>query len=147
MDMVFNELLRMHAPFIFHDRLCTKNFTFEDGQTSIEFVKGDHLWFPMRCYHHDSNYWPEPEQFDPERFSKENKAKINPAHYTPFGMGPRQCIANRFAQMEAKVAFYYLLRDFTFNVSAKTEIPMKIKSTFFMQAPANGLYLTLKRRQ
>lgn len=146
MDMVLNEVLRLYPPFVLNDRLCTKDFKLEDGKTAMEFVKGDQLWIPVHCYHHDQDYWSEPDKFDPERFSEENKSNINPAHYIPFGMGPRQCIANRFSLLEGKVAFYYLLKDFTINVSAKTEIPMRIRSTHFIQAPAEGLHLTLKKR-
>lgn len=146
MDMVLSEVLRLYPPFVLHDRLCTKDFKFNDGKTKIEFVRGDTLWIPAHCYHHNPDYWPEPERFDPERFSAENKGNINPAYYIPFGMGPRQCIANRFSLLEGKVALYYLLKDFTLNVSPKTEVPMKIRSTHFIQAPMNGLHLTLRKR-
>lgn len=146
MEMVLNEVLRVHSPAVFIDRLCTKNFTFNDDKLSLEFVKGDHLWIPIYCFHYNADYFPEPEKFDPERFSDENKVKINSAHFVPFGQGPRQCIGNRFAQMEVKVLIYYLLRNFTLNVSAKTEIPLTIKSSPFGLAPANGLHLMLRRR-
>lgn len=147
LDMVWSELLRLHAPFALNERLCTKDFTFKNDKTHVKFVKGDHLWFPTLSYHRDPNYWSDPEKFDPERFSEENKMNINAAYYIPFGSGPRQCIANRFSLLEGKVAFYYLLKDFKFCVSTKTEIPMKIRATHFVQVPANPLYLTLKKRQ
>lgn len=146
MEMVLNEVLRVHSPAVFIDRLCTKNFTLNDDKLSLEFVKGDHLWIPIYCFHYNAEYFPEPEKFDPARFSDENKGNINSAHFVPFGQGPRQCIGNRFAQMEVKVLIYYLLRNFTLNVSAKTEIPLTIKSSPFGLAPANGLHLILRRR-
>lgn len=146
MEMVLNEVLRLHSPAVFIDRLCTKDFTLNDDELHIQFVKGDHLWIPIYCFLHNPEYFPDPETFDPERFSDENKTNINSAHFVPFGQGPRQCIGNRFAQLEVKVLIYYLLRNFTLNVSSETEIPMTVKSSPFGLAPAHGLHLTLKRR-
>jgi cytochrome P450 len=53
--------------------------------------------------HHDARYFPDPERFDPERFSPENEKLIPKYAYIPFGGGPRVCIGNAFAMMEAKL--------------------------------------------
>lgn len=147
MEMVLNEVLRIHSPAVFIDRLCTKDFTLNDDRLQMKFVKGDHLWIPIYCFHHNPEYFPDPDTFDPDRFSDERKMNINPAHFVPFGQGQRQCIGNRFAQMEVKVLIYYLLKHFTLNVSAKTEIPMTVQSSPFGLAAAHGLHLTLHKRQ
>lgn len=147
MEMVYNEVLRLHSPAAAIDRLCTKDFTLTDGDLNIKFVKGDVLCIPTYGYHYNPEYFPDPNKFDPERFSDENKVNINSAHYIPFGVGPRQCIANRLARMELKILIFYLLSNFTFNVSPKTEIPMTVKSSFFGLAPAHGLHLLLEKRR
>ena len=49
--------------------------------------------------HRDPAWWPEPERFRPERWLEGSP----PERYTyfPFGSGPRQCVGNEFAELEA----------------------------------------------
>ena len=51
----------------------------------------------------DARYFPDPDRFDPERFSPENEKNIPKYAYIPFGGGPRVCIGNAFAMMEARL--------------------------------------------
>src|SRR5262249_25444279 len=53
--------------------------------------------------HHNPKYFADPESFIPERFSKEREAEIPRYGYLPFGAGPRICIGNMFAMMEARL--------------------------------------------
>lgn len=147
MEMVLNEVFRIHAAGVFIDRLCTKKFHLKDEEIDVTFEKGDHIWIPIYCFLHHPQYFPDPEKFDPERFSDENKPNINPTHFTPFGIGPRHCIGLRFAHMEIKVMMFYLLRHFSFEVSTKTQIPIKIESSPFGLSPENGQHLLLKNRR
>jgi cytochrome P450 len=48
-------------------------------------------------------YWEHPDVFDPARFSPERSASRPKFVYLPFGAGPRQCIGNHFALIEAQV--------------------------------------------
>ena len=51
--------------------------------------------------HRDERWYPDPLRFDPDRW-KNDFAKTLPAFaYFPFGGGPRRCIGNSFAMMEA----------------------------------------------
>lgn len=65
------------------------------------FKKGTVFNVMIYFLHHDARWFPNPEQFDPERFSPENEASIPKYAYIPFADGPRVCIGNMFAQMEA----------------------------------------------
>jgi cytochrome P450 len=51
--------------------------------------------------HRDPRYFDEPTRFRPERWADDFAAKLPRFAYIPFGGGPRICIGNRFAMMEA----------------------------------------------
>lgn len=42
--------------------------------------------------HYDSEYFPDPHEFNPDRFDDEAKQRIPQFAYLPFGDGPRNCI-------------------------------------------------------
>uniref|UniRef100_A0A1A9UNC7 Cytochrome P450 n=1 Tax=Glossina austeni TaxID=7395 RepID=A0A1A9UNC7_GLOAU len=142
MDNVISETLRKWAPATIMDRVCSEDITYElkDGQ-KLEIKKDDVIWIPTAGLHRDSAYYENPEKFDPERFNEANNNKINPFTYLPFGTGPRNCIASRFALLETKVLIYYLLRDFQFAKAKKSCIPLKLAKSGFQVVPENGFWL------
>ncbi len=46
------------------------------------------------------------------RFSPEEKSRRDPMTYLPFGEGPRNCIASRFALEQVKIALCHILNEF-----------------------------------
>lgn len=53
--------------------------------------------------HRDPRNFGDPERFDPARFSPEAEHALPRGAYLPFGAGPRVCIGNQFALMEAQI--------------------------------------------
>ncbi|XP_064613117.1 cytochrome P450 3A19-like [Liolophura sinensis] len=94
---------------------------------------------------HDETYWPDPEKFDPERWSPEQKAARNPYVFFPFGVGPRNCVGMRLAQMEAKMAAVAMLQKFRFIRAPETEVPLTLKKGPFVQAEY-GVWLRVQPR-
>ncbi|CAD7084746.1 unnamed protein product [Hermetia illucens] len=130
LDMVISETLRKWPAAFTTDRQCSKDFTYK-GDDGLEFnlEKDMVIWIPIYGLHMDPKYYPEPEKFDPERFDESNRHNLNLNAYLPFGIGPRNCIGSRFALMEMKIAIYYLLLKFTFEVGPETQVPLKLKRT------------------
>ncbi|MFD0680062.1 MULTISPECIES: cytochrome P450 [unclassified Paenibacillus] len=67
-----------------------------------KFKPGDTLMMSQFAMHRNPKYYDHPEQFIPERFAGGELLKRIPQFaYFPFGGGPRVCIGNNFALMEA----------------------------------------------
>ncbi|CAG7833968.1 unnamed protein product [Allacma fusca] len=122
LDMVVAETLRKNPPAVLTERECNTDYKIPD--TDIIVKKGMRLLIPINSIHHDEKYYPDPEKFNPEHFSAENKAKRHPYAYLPFGQGPRNCIAMRFALTETKAAIAHLVYNFKIEPCEKTQIPM-----------------------
>lgn len=128
MDMVIAESLRKWPPVGTYDRISNKATTLHigAGQKRLRLDVGDGLLIPAYALHRDAKYWPRPDVFDPERFNETNAKTIVSGTYLPFGLGPRVCIGQRFAQMETKSLFYHLLSEFRLERCEKTQRPLRI---------------------
>lgn len=96
MDQVISETLRYWPPAPALDRVCVKDYNYDDGECKFEIEKGTTLMVPVYGLHFDDKYWENPKKFNPDRFSEENKDLIVPGSYAPFGLGPRNCIVILF---------------------------------------------------
>ena len=56
------------------------------------------------------------------RWSAENKANLDPYAFMPFGMGPRNCVAMRFAQEEVKLVLCLFIKQFRFFPVEETPV-------------------------
>ena len=150
MDMVISETLRLYPPSLLTDRTCVKKLELppaRDGYDGMTINPGENVWIPIFAIHRDPKYFPDPEKFDPERFSDENKNNIVPYTYIPFGLGPRQCIGNRFALMEVKLLMVHLLQKFVIKPNEKTSIPLVFKKSSFTLIPKDGFWVSFEKRE
>lgn len=94
--------------------------------------------------HRDSRWFDEPLAFRPERFSQENEANIPKYAYIPFGAGPRICIGNAFAMMEATLALATIAQRFHLDlVPGHVVEPMRV----FTLRPKYGIRMIARLRQ
>jgi Cytochrome P450 len=63
--------------------------------------KGTQIFMVQRLVHRDGRWFDEPDKFKPERWDNELIKRLPRCAYFPFGDGPRICIGNHFAMMEA----------------------------------------------
>jgi cytochrome P450 len=90
--------------------------------------------------HRDPRFFPQPEAFQPERWENDLARRLPKFAYLPFGGGPRVCIGNRFAMMEAKLVLATLARRFRFEVTNETQVHLFPSVTL---RPRDGLRLRL----
>jgi cytochrome P450 family 9 len=144
-----SEALRKWPPAIAVDRVCTKPYTIEPktpDEKPVHLENNSLIWLPIMGLHRDPQYWPDPDRFDPERFSEENKANINSYAFLPFGSGPRNCMGSRFALLETKTLFFYILSRFEIVPVEKTQIPLQLSRKTFNVTAEKGFWLGFKRR-
>jgi cytochrome P450 len=72
----------------------------------------------------DPRFFPEPEAFKPERWANDLQKRLPKYAYFPFGGGPRLCIGNTFAMMEAVLVLATVAQRYRFvPVSAEPVVP------------------------
>jgi cytochrome P450 len=93
--------------------------------------------------HHDGRFFANPEAFEPERWSVEKEQTLPRFAYFPFGGGPRSCIGNSFALMEAAILLAAVAQRFQVSlVGGKTVEPLASVTL----RPKDGVHVRLKRR-
>jgi cytochrome P450 len=94
--------------------------------------------------HRSARYYPEPDRFDPERFSEANEKTIPKYAYLPFGAGPRVCIGNSFALMEARLVLATMIQQVDLAlVPGQQIVPQQLLTV----RPRHGLEMTIARRE
>lgn len=84
--------------------------------------------------HRDPTLWDRPLMFDPERFSPENSKGRDRWQYLPFGAGPRSCIGDHFAMLEATLALATIIRRIEVR-SLDDDFPLIVPFTTVAAAP------------
>lgn len=107
--------------------------------------KGTVVLIPLDGIHYDPTYYKDPDKFEPERFRDGYKNLLNNCVYMPFGLGPRNCIGERFALIGAKVGLIHLIRKFKVEKCHLTEERLELdpKSPFLI--PIKGLQLRVTK--
>ncbi|XP_039754118.1 probable cytochrome P450 9f2 [Pararge aegeria] len=149
LDGVLNETQRKWAAALIMDRVCNKPYVLpppREGGKPVHLKPGDIVYNLVNSIQMDPQYHPNPTKFDPERFSDENKHNMKPFTYMPFGMGPRNCIASRFALMELKVIIFDMVYNFRIVKCSKTTDPIELKPHPFNIQPKNGSWVGLELR-
>ena len=105
---VVQETLRMYSPAWIIGRQPT-----EDVQIGEYLIpKGVQVLMPQAVMHYDERYFEAPQEFRPQRWLDGLEKELPRFAYFPFGGGPRVCIGNHFAMMEAMLLIATMAQRF-----------------------------------
>lgn len=138
--MAIDETLRLYPPVW----ITNRNAVQDDVICGYRIQAGEVAGIAPYVTHRLPEYWPDPERFDPLRFSPEIAATRSRFAYLPFGGGPRQCIGNYFALVEAQLIFATLVPRF--RLVAASEYPVKLAPTATLR-PKDGLWMKIEKRK
>uniref|UniRef100_A0A0D9V352 Cytochrome P450 n=1 Tax=Leersia perrieri TaxID=77586 RepID=A0A0D9V352_9ORYZ len=139
--MVLYEVLRLYPPVVLMNRRTYK--AIELG--GVTYPPGVMLALPVLFIHRDTAVWGhDAGEFNPGRFAEGvAKACNDPGAFFPFSWGPRICIGQNFALLEAKVAISMILQRFAFELSpAYAHAPYTVLTLH----PQHGVPVRLRRR-
>ncbi|KAC9216384.1 hypothetical protein E3N88_46192 [Mikania micrantha] len=114
-NIILLEVLRLYPPVVALERIIHEETKIGD----LILPSGSQLMLHLMMLHHDANIWGDDvNEFNPERFAEGvSKATKIQASYYPFGGGPRICVGQAFAILQAKLALVMILSRFSFKLS------------------------------
>uniref|UniRef100_A0A8D0KQL2 Cytochrome P450 family 46 subfamily A member 1 n=1 Tax=Strix occidentalis caurina TaxID=311401 RepID=A0A8D0KQL2_STROC len=138
LSQVLKESLRLYPPVPGTVRWMEK----EHVINGIRIPANTTLVFSTYIMGRMERYFKDPLTFNPDRFSRDAP---KPYYcYFPFSLGPRSCIGQVFAQMEAKVVMAKLLQRFEFQLVPGQSFKLLEAGTF---RPLDGVMCKLKPRR
>ncbi|KAG7486616.1 cytochrome P450 4V2 [Solea senegalensis] len=140
LDCVIKEALRLFPSVPFFARSICEDCHIK----GFKIPKGANAIIVTYALHRDPRYYPEPEEFRPDRFLPDNCVGRPPYAYIPFSAGLRNCIGQRFAQMEEKVVLSSILRKFNVEACQKREELQPIGELILR--PEKGIWIKLERK-
>jgi cytochrome P450 len=138
-DAVITEAMRVYPPVYLLGREATCDL--ELGGYRVR--KGYTVFVSQWVAHRDPRYFPDPEVFRPERWLDGLAKRLPKYAYFPFGGGPRVCIGNTFALMEAALILAAVGQKYRFTYSGENPPELNPQITLL---PKNGIPAVLSRR-
>jgi cytochrome P450 len=138
-DMAVTESMRLYPPAYVIGRQATR--ATEIAGQSIK--PRDIFIAPTWTVHRDRRWFEEPEAFRPERWEGDFAQRLPRFAYFPFGGGPRQCIGNSFAQMEAVLVLAAIAQRFRLSLVPGQRIT---PTPYVTLRPEPGIRMLLARR-
>jgi cytochrome P450 len=134
-----NEILRLYPP-----AYITARETIESCELGGYIIPaGKTIIFSQWVTHRDPRFYEDPDAFRPERWLDGLAQRLPPGAYFPFGDGPRRCIGQGFALLEAAIVIGIVAQRFRLRlVSGHPVVPEPLVTL----RPRNAIRMTLHTR-
>ena len=138
-EMVIRESLRLYPPAAAVAREPIEDVTI----ARYRVPKGSLVSINTYALQRDARFYSDPERYDPERFAPGWEERIPRYAYLPFGAGPRVCIGNAFAVMEARLILATVAQRYKLSLEPNQKVvPMQVITV----KPRGPVRLKLRRR-
>ncbi len=139
MRMTIEETMRLYptVPMVSRQAIA------DDEIDGVRVPKGTIVNLNIWLAHRAPAIWAEPKRFDPERFDPARSDRRPKHAYFPFGGGPRICIGNNFALMEAQLILATIARRWRLRVADGHDVHPVGNVVL---RPRGGLPVRLERR-
>jgi cytochrome P450 len=135
--MAFQEAMRLYPPAW----IITRKALEEDVITGYRVPANSLVVCSPFVTHRLPALWEDPEGYCPERFAPEAAAGRHRFAYYPFGGGPRLCIGNNFAMVEAGLVIASVAQRFRLHPVPNHPVVVEPGVTL---RPRHGLMMTLE---
>lgn len=137
-ERVLQESMRLYPPAWTLEREATCDV--EIGGYHIP--KGHNILISQYAVQRDPRWYPDPERFDPDRWENDLLKRLPKFAYFPFGGGPRLCIGQQFAQMEAMLMLATILQRVDLTLTPGQRI---VPQPSITMRPRYGLKMRVRR--
>ena len=138
-EMVVMESMRLYPPAFTLTRRVAEACEVGGHRIEAETTLIMSQWIVQR----DARWFDAPEAFRPERWENDLAKRLPRYAYFPFGGGPRLCIGNTFAMMEATLLLATIAQRFRFRLAPGASVKPLLSVTL---RPAEGIHMTLSAR-
>lgn len=138
-ERVLTESMRLYPPIWSTGRMTFQPITLGGW----DIPAGAALSAPQLIVHRDPRWFEDPLEFRPDRWTPEFRAGLHRFAYYPFGGGPRLCIGEGFAWMEAMLLLATLGQRWTLRHDPRHEVKLQ---PLISLRPKGGMPLFLERR-
>lgn len=135
---VIKEAMRLYPPVWMVGRRAEQ----DDEILGYQVHKGALVLMSPYVLHRHPDLWENPEGFDPDRFAPDRAAPRRGA-YIPFITGPRKCIGEHFAMLEAVIMVATLLARYRLELVPGHKVGLEPSVTL---RPDNGVMMRLRTR-
>jgi cytochrome P450 len=140
-ERVLKETMRLYPP-----AWVTGREAGEDVEVGGYVIpKGAQILLSQWVVHRDPRWFPNPEGFDPDRWTPDRAGALPRYAYFPFGGGPRVCIGNHFAVMEATLILAIIVQRFRIELLPGQRLVLEPSVTLRQAGP--GLRVRLVERE
>jgi cytochrome P450 len=136
---LIRESLRLYPPAYIVTRTALEPFVV--GRYWIP--AGTTILLSQWVVHRDERFFPEPLVFRPERWLEGQAGQLPNYAYFPFGGGPRRCIGQGFAEMEAALALATIAQRYRFRIVPEQRI---VPEPLVTLRPKYGIRVTVLAR-